>query len=168
MKWLLLFLTIFLVFSSRCQAIDSPNPKQFSFPYDSIQLSIWDIYFKENSLVSDEQDAYLDKELVNIQLSTKESKQLVKRLRKDASYDGERALQDHYDLVLLLFHNGAICHRIEISMMTGNITTHNLTNGACFRNGCSKHLGKYIEKLLDAHGIIELLNFDEIDLMGLG
>lgn len=167
MRCLVIFLTISLAFSSRCQTMDSPNPEQFSFPYDSVQLSVWDIYFKENSLVSDESNAYSDKELVNIQLSSKESKQLVKRLKKKASYDGERALQDHYNLVLSFFHNGVLCQRIEISMMTGNITAHNLTNRAYFRNGCSKHLGAYIEKLLDAHGIIEQLNFDEIDLMGL-
>lgn len=167
MKFKLIFLILLFPIASYSQAIDSFTQEPFIFPFDSVCMSVWNIYFKENSLVQDESDFHEDEEIFRVSLSRKESDQLINRLRKKKSYDDVRALQNHYDLVFQFYQSGEIVCRVEISMMTGNITAKNLFKNATFRNGCSTSLGKHLECLLDSHGIIEQLNYDEIDLMGL-
>lgn len=173
MKTILLITTFILSFASFSQ-IDTLDERTFQFDFDSVHVSLWDIYFKESATpiflgenVDDGSDIRPSVELKRVNLPKEKSIELLSALRDPKSYDNERAMLNHYNLVIKFYHNGIVSNRIELSTMTGNITSDNSSNGSYYQNNCSKSFGKHIENLLNKYQIIEQLEYDEVDLMGL-
>ena len=121
MKTILLITTFILSFASFSQ-IDKMDERTFQFDFDSVHVSLWDIYFKESARpifwgenVDDGSDIRPSVELKRINLSEEKSIELLRQLRAPYSYDDERALQNHSNLIVEFYHKGNVANRIELS-----------------------------------------------------
>lgn len=165
MRFTIVFIAV--VFSSFSMGqVDTIAPKMLEFEYDSCDVAVWDIHFKETSTALDD-SSYPSRMLAQSRLSTLQSEQVIKALKDLTSYDGTRANLTHHDLEVKFYHSGKAIAEVKISAMTGNIDIYILSEEYYFRNNCSESFGKYLIDLLNEFGIIELIEYDEIDLEGL-
>ena len=160
------FFIVFMAFSSfSFGQADTMKSSLLEFEYDSCSLTVWDIYFKELSLPSDSE--YESRKLADVKLSVEESDKIRRTMMDSKSYDGIRANLSHHDIVIQFYQSGQAVLKVEISAMTGNIDINNLSSGYYFQNNCSTSFGKTLLSLLNTHGVIELIEYDEVDLEGL-
>ena len=145
---------------------DTIDPKMLEFEYDSCDVAVWKIHFKDNSDNWND-SIYPSRKLAHSSLSKSQSEEVLKALMDSSSYDGIRANLTHHDIVIRFYHSGKVASNIEISAMTGNVNIDNSSNGYYVRNNCSKSFGRSLVELLNELGMIELTGYDEIDLEGL-
>ena len=146
--------------------IETIQPEELSIKFDSVDISIWNIYFKELSL-SEEETAPPSRMLAQYTLTQTEAKDLLDHLKSDHSYSGERANLSHHDIEINFYLNGKTTLILEISAMTGNITIYSQISDYSFRNNSSKTFGQFLLSILENGKLLEIAEYDEIDVEGL-
>ncbi|MDG1332578.1 MAG: hypothetical protein P8P74_09630 [Crocinitomicaceae bacterium] len=167
MKWIAFILI--LGFSPICFGqVDTLKHETLEFDFDSVIVSVWDIYFKDYSSRDIEySEVPPSKELIHVQLTKEDGHELLSQLKDPDSYDGTRANLSHHDVEIEFYHSGEVINNLEISALSGNVDINNLSNGESFRNNVSNTLGSYLVDLMKKYQIIESIGYDEIDLTGL-
>lgn len=160
-----LFLSLFILPLGVFSQADEIIPEYLEIQCDSAVISIWNIHFKELSMSEDE--SYPPRKLSQYTLTESQANNLVEQLKNQASYDGERANLSHYDIEIEFFENGEVLLNGQISAMTGNVDIENKLNDYSFRNNCSKTFGKYFLSILEENRLLEMAEYDEIDVEGL-
>lgn len=128
---------------------------------DSCFLSVYLVATKE--MVRSEGQV-IEKLLERKEVLIKDIEKLLGETSKKSSYQQERALLTHHNIIIHLYRGGAIYGNLTLSSKTGNIIINNNTNGQRTFGNVSQKFGEYMIQLLNDHDMLELIH--TLDLEG--
>jgi len=129
---------------------------------DSCLMTVNKVVTREMTLPS--QEPY-ERELAQLKLHATDTEMLLKNASKKSSYQGDRALMDHSNVVLRFYKGDTIYSSLHLSTYTGNVEIYNPNTGNQFYNRISDKFSRYFIDLLKKLEVWEMI--DAFDKQGL-